>query len=169
MMNRSTYLLCILITTAVFVGLTTPVLAGPTPTPASPTPATPTPATATPIPEPNQCVIDNPVSFIVTVAKGKSPAVNALITHTILGNIVDPGSLSSTAHNIRVCAGTNVNAAVFDLGGGGLTNTAKGSLSCNADGCFGVVNVKEKYTSTSSGSSDKDTIIFHPQPDELLD
>ena len=49
LMIRLRYLLCVLATTAVFFGLTTPVLAGPaTPTPPTATPATATPATATP-------------------------------------------------------------------------------------------------------------------------
>ncbi len=165
-MNRSTYLLCSLITIAAFVGLTTSALAGPTPTPATPTPATPTPATptpATPTPPPTPCTDLNPSVTIETIAKGQSPSVNPLIRHSITGNIINPGSLSSTAHRIPVCAGTTVNAVVIDDSGGVTTSVASGSLICNLLGCSGTVNVKEQYKSTSTGSSDKDSITFLPQ------
>ena len=162
MMNRSTYLLCILITTAVFFGLTTPVLAGPTPTPATPTPAT---ATATPAtPDPGSCAAENPSVTIETIAKGQNPAVNALIRHSITGNIVGgAASYSDKAHRIKVCAGTSIIAVVTDDSAGVTTSIASGSLFCNLGGCSGVVNVKESYKSTSTGSSDKDSITFLPQ------
>ena len=102
------------------------------------------------------------MTTIFTVAKGQSPTVNAIIRHEITGNIINPGSLSATAHRIPVCAGTTVTAVVFDIFGTS-TNTANGSLFCDSGGCSGVVNVKERYTSIATGSGDKDSITFLPQ------
>ena len=164
-MNRSMFLLRILVATAALLGLTAPVLAGPTPTPATATPATATPATATPAtptPVPDQCVLDNPSVTIDTIAKGQSPFVNPLIRHEITGNIINSGSLSSTAHRIRVCAGTSITAVVIDSSAGFTTSTSP-SLFCNLLGCSGVIDAKAQYKSTSTGSSDKDSITFIPQ------
>ena len=164
MMNRSTYLLCMLVTTAVFFGLTTSVLAGPsaTPTPPTPTPATPTP-TATP--PPDSCLANNPaVETVVTTAKGQKPSVNADITHAITGHIVGgAASYSASAHRIKVCAGTAVTAIVTDSSGGTLSNVGTEGLFCNLSLCTGVIETKQQYKSTSTGSSDKDTIVLLPQ------
>ena len=160
-MNRSTYLLCILVTTTVLFVLTTPVLAGPMPTPATATPATATPAT--PTPDPNTCAGTNSVVTINTDAKGQSPSVNPMISHAITGNIINPGSLSSTAHRIPVCAGTSISAAVTGPRGSTTTSISSGTLFCNLRGCAGVINVKEQYKSTSTGTSDRDSITFVPQ------
>ena len=159
-MNRSTYLLCILVTTTVLFVLTTPVLAGPmpTPTPATATPATATPAT--PTPDPNTCAGTNSVVTINTDAKGQSPSVNPMISHAITGNIINPGSLSSTAHRIPVCAGTSISAAVT---GPATTTSLSGTLFCNLGGCAGVIDAKKQYKSTSTGTSDRDSITFLPQ------
>ena len=102
MMNRSTNLLCTLVTTAMVFVLATPVLAGVTPTPPTATPATATPATATPptvvptpTPEPT-CTDRWPISTAFTRAKGQSTGhfsnnVNSLIFHAITGHIIQPG------------------------------------------------------------------------------
>jgi len=111
-------------------------------------------------------VAANPSITINTIAKGQSPSVNSLIRHEITGNIVGgAASYSSTAHRIKVCAGTSVNAVVIDDSPGNhrATSLAGGSLICNLIGCSGPVNVKESYKSTSSRSSDKDSITFLPQ------
>jgi len=102
------------------------------------------------------------VSKIVTIGKGQSPSNNPKVTHTIFGNIVNPGSLGDTAHRIPVCAGTEVNAVVTDATGTPV-NTAGGSLSCNSAGCSGVVNVTEKYKSVSSDGKDTDRMTLLPQ------
>jgi hypothetical protein len=162
MMIRSTYLLCTLATTAAFFGMTTATLAGPTPTPATATPATATPTPATPTPVPDTCVSNNPPATINTIGKGQSPSVNPLIAHEITGNIIDPGSYGPTAHRIQVCAGTSVTAVVTDGSGGTTTSTSSTGLFCNLGGCSGVVNVKQSYKSTSTGSSDSDSITFLP-------
>ena len=164
-MNWSTYLLCMLVTTAVFFGLTTPVLAGPTPTPATPTPATPTPATPTPpTAQPHGCLVNSPVVTVHTIAKGQNPSVNSEIRHEITGRIVGgAASYSFTAHRIRVCAGTFVSAVVIDSSGGDTPPTSSTGFFCNLGGCSGVVNVKEQYKSTSTISRDRDTITFIPE------
>ena len=74
---------------------------------------------------------------------------------------MDPGSLSETAHRITVCAGTEVTIAVSDSTGI-PTNTAGGTLSCDSAGCSGVVNVKERYTSSSSDNQDVDRMTLLP-------
>jgi len=111
---------------------------------------------------PSQCMIDNPVTAIVTVGKGQSPANNAKLSHLITGHIVDPGSLGPTAHRIGVCAGTSVTAVVQDATGS-PTITSEGSLACDASGCSGVVDVTEKYLSVSQDGKDRDSITFLPR------
>jgi hypothetical protein len=122
---------------------------------------TPTP-TATPTPVPNPCTAAWPVAQIATTAKGQSPTNNAKVTHLVTGNLVDPGSLSSTAHRIEVCSGTLVTAIVIDATGT-PSNTAGGHLMCDSAGCTGVVNVTEKYQSISADGRDKDSITFIPK------
>jgi hypothetical protein len=107
-------------------------------------------------------VIDNPSITIDTIAKGQSPSVNPLIRHEITGNIVDAGRLSSTAHRIKVCAGTSIRASVIDSSGGTTTSTSS-SLFCNLLGCRGTIDAKAQYKSSSDGTSDRDTITFRPQ------
>jgi hypothetical protein len=84
------------------------------------------------------------------------------VRHRITGHIIDPSSLGDTAHRIEVCAGTQVTAIVTDANGT-PTNTARGSLSCDAAGCSGTVNVTEKYQSVSENGRDKDSITFIPK------
>ncbi len=96
---------------------------------------------------------------IMTIGKGQSPTNNPKVMHMITGNIADPDSLGSTAHRIPVCAGTTVTVVVSDTSGG-ATNTAGGSLECDASGCSGPVNVTEKYKSVSSDGSDTDRMTF---------
>jgi hypothetical protein len=104
------------------------------------------------------------VVTIFTDAKGQSPSVNAMISHAITGNIINPGSLSLTAHRIPVCAGTAISAAVTGPRGNVTTTSiSSGTLFCNLGGCAGVINVKEQYKSTSTGTSDRDSITFVPQ------
>jgi hypothetical protein len=74
---------------------------------------------------------------------------------------VDPGSLRETAHRIEVCAGTKVTIAVSDRTGS-PTNISGGTLSCDSVGCSGVVNVTEKYTSSSSDGQDVDRMTILP-------
>ncbi len=131
------------------------------PTP-SPTPtATPTPP-PTPTPTPETCSAIWPEVQVVTIAKGQSPTNNAKVSHVITGHLVDPGSVGETDHRIAVCAGTQVDARVMDSTGT-PTNTADGSLACDAAGCSGVVNATEKYHSISEDGQDKDTITFLPK------
>jgi hypothetical protein len=84
------------------------------------------------------------------------------VSHSIMGNIVDPNSLGDTAHRIPVCAGTNVKAMVSDATGT-PTNTADGGLVCDSAGCSGTVISKEKYKSISSDGKDTDRITLLPQ------
>jgi hypothetical protein len=102
------------------------------------------------------------VTSIVTIGKGQSPTNNPKVSHTITGNIVDPGSLGDTAHRIPVCEGTAVNIAVTDMTGT-PTNSADGSLTCNSAGCSGVVSVTEKYKSVSSDGKDTDRMTLLPK------
>ena len=102
------------------------------------------------------------MSSIDTIGKGQSPTNNSKITHTILGNIVDPDSLGATAHRIPVCAGTEVSIVVMDSTGL-PTNTSQGSLTCDSLGCSGVVHVTEKYISRSSDGKDTDRMTLLPR------
>jgi hypothetical protein len=132
----------------------------PTPT-MTPTPTlTPTP-TPTP-PSQDTCIGIWPATMITTMAKGQSPTNNAKVIHTVAGHIIDPGSLSSTAHRIEVCSGTLVTTTVIDSTGT-PSNTAGGNLSCHTSRCIGVVNVTEKYQSISADGRDKDSITFIPK------
>ena len=166
MMKQLPHLLCLMAMTAAFFALTTPVLAGPTATP-SPTPVTPTPATPTPVPD--SCAAETDVSTIITNGKGQSPSNNAVIRHAITGHIYpEAESYSSTAHRIRICAGTSVTAVVTDTSRRGMTtNAGTEGLTCTdsapVGGCTGVINSKQQYKSTTTASgSDKDTIVFLP-------
>jgi hypothetical protein len=102
-----------------------------------------------------------PVVTVVTIGKGQSPSNNPKVVHSILGNIVDPGSLKETAHRIPVCEGTEVNIVVTDTTGTPI-NSADGSLTCNSAGCSGVVTVTEKYKSVSSDGKDTDRMTLLP-------
>jgi hypothetical protein len=97
--------------------------------------------------------------MIVTIGKGQSPTNNLKLTHSIFGNIVDPGSLRETAHRIPVCAGSEVSVVVTDSTGTPI-NTSGGSLSCDSAGCSGVVSATEKYKSVSSDGKDTDRMTF---------
>jgi hypothetical protein len=99
---------------------------------------------------------------IRTDGKGQSPTNNLRLRHRVTGHIIDPASLGVTAHRIEVCAGTQVTTIVTDANGT-PTNTARGSLSCDAAGCSGTVNVTEKYQSVSENGRDKDSITFIPK------
>jgi hypothetical protein len=113
----------------------------------------------------NQCLADNPaVTTIETIGKGQSPSVNPLIAHSITGHIVDAAGLSGTAHRIKVCAGTTVTAVVTDTSGGTPSNLSNNlDFICTIGGCSGPINVKTQYKSTSTGTSDSDSITFLPQ------
>jgi len=111
---------------------------------------------------PPSCTASNPISSIVTLAKGQGPANNAKLSHVITGNIIDAGSLGPTAHRIEVCVGTEVTAVVTDTSGT-PTNTAMGSLSCDSAKCSGVVTTTEKYQSISQDGRDRDSISFIPR------
>ena len=112
-------------------------------------------------PEPTCSDLWSPLNF-VTYGKGQSANNNQKVTHSIFGNIVDPGSLGSTAHRIPVCAGTPVTIMVSDRTGI-PTNTAGGSLSCDSAGCSGVVDDTEKYKSVSSDGKDTDRMTLLPK------
>jgi hypothetical protein len=136
----------------------------PTATPTAIPTATPTAiptATPTAEPTPPPCSLVWPETTFVTKAKGQKPSNNAKLTHTIRGNIIEPGSLSETAHRIPVCAGTEVTSTITDTTGT-PTNTTSGSLDCSPARCAGVVNETEKYRSTSEDGKDKDSITFLP-------
>jgi hypothetical protein len=85
--------------------------------------------------------------------------------HLITGHIIGgKGAFGTTAHRIPVCAGTTVSIVVTDsTNPGGATNTAGGSLVCDADGCSGSVNVTEKYKSVSSDGKDTDRMTLLPK------
>ena len=177
-MFRSTSLLFTFVSMVMFIGLSTPVLAGPTPppptptpTPATPTPATPTPATPTPPPT-GDCLIDNPITSIDTLGKTGPPSRNQFVRHTITGHIIDPTSYKPKAHRIFVCEGSFVRAVVtFGAGGACAKNTALGTLECGQIGvegddcnlCEGFVNGTEVYTSVSPNAGDKDRIQIVPR------
>jgi hypothetical protein len=119
-------------------------------------------STPTPTPTPTACSALWPEIEIVTTAKGQSPTNNAKVTHAITGHIIDPDSLSDTAHRIEVCAGTRVTSSITDTSGS-ATNTAGGSLACTPGACSGNINVTEKYRSFSEDGRDKDSITFIPK------
>ena len=189
-MSRLTNLLCTLVSLAVFLGLTSPVLAGPTPTPtplgctlvgetcgnnadccsnvcsvgqpkmceAAPTP-TPTPA---PTPEPTPGVACTDAWDVITIftdGKTERPVRNAIVRHAVTGNIVNPGKLSDTAHQIHVCQHSFVRSVIGTLGQFPASNTAQGSLDCTSDPnvCEGVVSVKEQYKSVNFAGSDRES------------
>jgi hypothetical protein len=160
-------LCCTLVSLIVFLGLATPVLAGPTPTPTTPTPTTPTPTTPTPAtPTPDTtCTAQWPIATIFTLGKGQSPTNNNKVRHSITGNIIDPGSLGPTAHRIPVCAGSFVRSVITASSGFATMNTALGSLDCTSTirVCQGNVNVAEKYTAVNRDSTDVDRITFLPR------
>ena len=159
-MSRFSNLLCAFVSLAMVIGLTTPVLAGPLPTPATPTPATPTPATANP-----GCETDWPVTTIFTIGKSDGRFFNPLVFHEITGNIIDPTKHRQDTHRIIVCKGTFVKAVIRTPGGFCANNTALGTLDCDRDChvCEGVVNSRERYTSVNNPGSDTDKIQIIPQ------
>ncbi len=130
-----------------------------------PTP-TPTPA-ATPTAGPVPCDAAWPVDAIVTIGKSNSASNNLKVSHLITGNIIDPAALCPevgvcTAHRIPVCAATAVTIAI--TGSTNNTNIGKGSISCDAAGCFAsMVNVTEKYKSVSFDGKDTDRITLLPR------
>ncbi len=100
---------------------------------------------------------------LLTIGKGQSPSNNPKVLHLITGHIIGgKGAFGTTAHRIPVCAGTTVSIEVTDSTGV-PTNTAGGSLDCNAAGCSGSVNVKEKYKSVSSDGKDTDRMTLLPK------
>ena len=148
-MNRLMSLLSILVTTAVFFALTTPVLAGPTPSP-----------------EPTQCTAANPVTTVVLDGSKKMDApapfgggtfTNKFMTHEITGNII-------AVHNwkINVCEGTRITTTIFDQLGVPVLDSNTPGLTCNQIGCQGVISNTERrfesFTYRSTGSGDIDTI-----------
>ena len=179
-MSRLMNLLCTLVSLTMFLGMTTQVLAGPTPhgdptptaTPtAEPTPtATPT-ATVTPTAEPTakptptaepSCTDQWGLDKITTIGKGQSPTNNPKIAMTISGHIVDPNSLKSNAHRIPVCEGTLVTIAVSDSTGT-PTITAGGSLTCKGQLCTVTPVVTEKFKVVSSDGKDTDRMTLLPK------
>jgi hypothetical protein len=108
------------------------------------------------------CGVLNPLTTILTHGKGQSPTNNAKLSHMITGHIIDPDSLSSTAHRIEICDGTIVISRVIDETGA-PTNTAGGSLTCFSAGCSGIVTTKEKYRSVSEDGQDRDEITLIPR------
>jgi len=159
-MFRLTNLLCTFVSLAMVLGLTTPVLAGPT---SSPTPA----PTASPTPAPNpECTSQWPVTSVFTVGKGQKPATNNLLKHEIVGHIIDPGSVKATQQRIFVCENTFVTAIITSPGGfcaGSVTPT--GTLDCGGDchTCEGTINRTEVYTAVNQTGSDKDRIQIVPR------
>ena len=102
------------------------------------------------------------VTDIFTIGTGQTATNNPKVSHIIIGNIVDPDSLESTADRIPVCAGTFVTVVVTDVTGT-PTITAGGSLLCDSAGCTGVVNVTEKYKAVSFDGKDTDRMTLFPQ------
>ena len=144
----------------IFSDRVTVTIGSPTPT-ATPT-ATPTP---TPVPSPLPCAAVWPVTQIVTIGKGQNAASNRNVSHVIWGHIIDPGAISETAHRIEVCAGTQIDARVFDSGAPRVSSI-RGSdgLECYPDsGCSGVIDVNETYKVISADRRDRDSITFIPR------
>ncbi len=150
-MSRSTKLICTLTFTATFLGLTTLVLAGPTPTPAIP---------------PTQCTLDNPTAVIVTNGRQHSDSkTNKIIVHEITGNILNLKSYNVRSHSIQVCEGSKVTTVVTDNMSGNVINTVvSGDLNCDATGCSGIIDVRSKYTTSSDATADTDSITLVPRP-----
>ena len=139
-------------------------MATPSATPTATASAAPT-AVPTPTAPPGlTCVEENPLSRIVTTGKSNSPTNNAKVTHAITGNIVDPTSLSSSAHRITVCRGTTVTAVVSDTTdvNGRADNSANSdSIECASFGCQAfLIQSTQKYISRSDDGTDTDRITL---------
>lgn len=150
-MNRLTNLLSILVTTAVLCGLTTPVLAGPTPKP-----------------EPTECSANNPVRSVTVDGSKKKDApapfgggtfTNKLLQHEITGHIIKVKNWK-----IDVCEGSIITTVAFDQNGTPVLIDHTPGLNCNVICCSGVISnkvrAKESMTYGSTGSGDVDTIEF---------
>jgi hypothetical protein len=131
-----------------------------TPTPSATATATPTP-TATPEPT---CRELWPVFTIMTIGKGQSPSNNPKVSHAITGHIVDPDSLSDTAHRIPVCRGTDVTADVTDATGDASNTANSEGIVCGDAGCVATnLQATAKYISRSSDGKDTDRMTLLPQ------
>ncbi len=110
------------------------------------------------------CTDANPVATLVTIGKGQSPSNNPKVSHSIVGNIVDPaGRLNNKSSRIPVCSGSGVAIAISDLTGG-LSVTPGGTLSCSASGgsgsCSGIISQTEKYIARSGDGKDTDRMTL---------
>ncbi len=108
------------------------------------------------------------VTSITTIGKGQSPTNNPKLSHTIVGNIVDPASYAPTAARITLCAGTSARALISDsTGTPGVTPVTPG-ITCMSSGTtitcsVGSLTTTEKYIAVSSDGSDTDRITLLPQ------
>jgi hypothetical protein len=103
-----------------------------------------------------------PSTCVSTIGKGQKPFHNAKVSHTICGNIVDPGAHSSSTNKVVVCRGTSVVATILDTTGLGGSNTANSThVICNGDTCS-VDNIRatERYIARSRDGTDTDRMQF---------
>lgn len=111
------------------------------------------------------CQGANPLTSIVTFAKGGSAANNAIVSTEVTGNIIGAPGLGPTADSIPVCAGTDVTTATTDTSGTPTVTKSSAGVSCGAgaDCTISAIGAKEKYTVQSANGQDTDTLTFLPQ------
>jgi hypothetical protein len=105
------------------------------------------------------------VTTINTLAKGGSPANNAIVSTDVTGNIIGAANLGPSASRIPVCAGTDVMTATTDTSGTATITKSSRGVSCGAGpNCtITAIGATEKYWVRSSTSADTDAIAFLPQ------
>jgi hypothetical protein len=106
------------------------------------------------------------VTTISTVAKGQSPADNAIVSTDVTGNIIGAAGLGSTVNRIPVCAGTDVSTVTTDTSGNATVISSSAGVSCDAlaNCTISSISQSEKYTVQSqNGGRDRDSLTFLPE------